>query len=44
MDNETMMYVMLGIGFIQVVMLFAQIKLFEINKTLKAILEETKKK
>jgi len=44
MDSDTTMYVMLGVGFIQLVMLFAQVKLFEINSTLKAILEELKKK
>ena len=41
MDSEV---IIILVGFIQLVMLFAQIKLFEINKTLKAILEETKKK
>ena len=44
MDADTTLIIVLLIGFIQLVMLFAQLKLFEINKTVKKILEELKKK
>ena len=37
--EDQVLIVLAGVGLIQVVMLFAQVKLFEINTTLKAIRE-----
>lgn len=42
MTESQVILILLCVGAIQVIMLFAQVKLFEINSTLKSILESVR--